>query len=156
MKNSAVCFFKMRGGSTIAEAAVIFPIIILSIVTAIYLLISLYSQTAASAALHHALLDEAADESGTSLYEMLSMDGRENPANMKISRFIAISEVQIEKKNGIGRKAIMGKISDQARAEGLLQRWFFRKYEEEIKVIDEEEYIRCVDIAGGILKKEVQ
>ena len=66
MKNSAVCFFKMRGGSTIAEAAVIFPIIILSIVTAIYLLISLYSQTAASAALHHALLDEAAAESGTS------------------------------------------------------------------------------------------
>jgi hypothetical protein len=65
---------KSKRGTAMVEAAVVFPLVIASVMAIIYLMINLYSFTALRASLHVALRAEADAKSG--LTEVVIADGR--------------------------------------------------------------------------------
>lgn len=56
---------KERNGSTMVEAAVVFPIVILSLTVLIYGMLYLFDETAASSAVRRAVIREAGRKAGT-------------------------------------------------------------------------------------------
>lgn len=156
MKSKHMCF-NSRQGNAIVEAAIVFPIMVLSIVTVIYILLSMYSQTVSSAKLHMALAEIAADKSGCRIYGESQQELIDAAfGNKVISDILSEIQINVEKESGIIRKKIIAEVKYKAYAKGVIDRAVIRNFEDEVYVIDEEEYIRCMDIGGKIIKKAVQ
>ena len=136
------------------EAAIVFPIIVLSVLTVIYILLSMYSQTVTFVKLHLELAEAAADESGTRIYgETADRLIYAAEGNNTVSGLFSGIETDTGGWKGIINKRIAGKGSDTARAKGLINRSIQRDFEDEIDIIDEEEYIRCTDTGWKIIKQ---
>jgi len=149
--------FNNRQGNAIVEAATVFPIMVLSIVTVIYILLSMYSQTVSSAKLHMALAEIVADKSGCRIYGESQQELIDAAfGNKVISDILSEIQINVEKESGIIRKKIIAEVKYKAYAKGIIDRAVIRNFEDEVYVIDEEEYIRCMDIGGKIIKKAVQ
>ena len=128
------------------EAAIVFPIIVLSMLTVIYILLSMYSQTVTSVMLHLELAEAAADESGTRIYgETADKLIYTAAGNKTVSELFSGIETDTGGRKGIVNKRIAGKGSDMALAKGLISRSVRRCFEDEIDIIDDEEYIICAD-----------
>lgn len=150
-------FLRRRRGSTMVEAAIVFPIIVLSMLTVIYILLSMYSQTVTSVMLHLELAEAAADESGTRIYgETADKLIYTAAGNKTVSELFSGIETDTGGRKGIVNKRIAGKGSDMALAKGLISRSVRRCFEDEIDIIDEEEYIRCADTGWKIIKQGVR
>ena len=148
-------FMHRRRGSTMVEAAIVFPIIVLSVLTVIYILLSMYSQTVTSVKLHLELAEAAADESGTRIYgETADRLIYAAAGNKTVYELFSGIETDTGDLKGIINKKIAGKGSDKARAKGLINRSVQRDFDDEIDIIDEEEYIRCADTGCKIIKQE--
>lgn len=139
------------------EAAIVFPIIVLSMLTVIYILLSMYSQTVTSVMLHLELAEAAADESGTRIYgETADKLIYTAAGNKTVSELFSGIETDTGGRKGIVNKRIAGKGSAMALAKGLISRSVRRCFEDEIDIIDEEEYIRCADTGWKIIKQGVR
>ena len=144
-----------RRGSTLVEAAVVFPIILLSLLTVIYLFFCLYSQTESTTALHHELLDRGGDEIGTRQFELLDKNGHRN-VQKRMQQKMKRSEIMIECEKGLCGVSLRAETSDTASARGILNRYFRRTYKEKIYMIDEEKLGRWKGAAGEIGNPEVR
>ena len=134
-----------RRGSTLMEAAVVFPIVVLSILTVIYLFFCLYSQTECAATLHHELLDRGGDETGTRQFELLDKSGHQN-AQKRIRKKMERSKITVKCEKSMCGARLSASVSDTAKARGLLNRQFRRTYEEKLYMIDEEKLGRWRDM----------
>ena len=148
---------KSRRGSTMIEAAVVFPIIVLSVLTVIYILLTMYSQAVSSAKLHLALCEAAADESECTLYgenygELISI----GTGNKTVSDMFSKTIINIGEKSGLIEKKITAEAKYTARAKGLIEKAGAKNLQDEIYIIDEEEYIRWADTLEKTIKKAVQ
>ena len=139
------------------EAAIVFPIIVLSVLTVIYILLNMYSQTVSSVKLHLALTEAEAEMSGTRIYgETADKLIYAAAGNVIISELFSDIETNTSEKSGIINKRIVGRGIDKVKAKGFIERSVVRSFEDEKDVIDEEEYIRCIDTGWKIIKKEAQ
>lgn len=127
-----------KRGAAVVEAVIVYPIIIISMMTVLYLLIALYSTAASAAELHTALREEAGNESETVLAENFPRHA-----------------VTLRKESGVLYDRIAGECSDTAQARGLIRLFLRRNYRDTIRVMDEERYIRCLDATAGIINEAV-
>ncbi|MDD2217131.1 MAG: hypothetical protein PHW03_02360 [Eubacteriales bacterium] len=127
-----------KKGAAIVEGAIIYPLIILSIITALYILIGLYNEAASVSELHTVLRQSSGNESETVKAENFKEGG-----------------VELNNKMGIFYDSIQGSIKEEVKAGGLIKVILKKDYCDEITIIDEEKYIRWSDAASGIIKKEV-
>ena len=121
------------------EAAIIFPLVILSVVTVIYIVINMYTEVTTVAKLHMIASEAAADESGTIIYSDKWEDGERDP-------WIADSIISTKIHNGPVHNYVSGKAKNTASANGLIKAEKQRKYETEKSIIDEERLVRLKDL----------
>lgn len=127
-----------KRGAAMIEAVIVYPIVIIAMMTVLYLLIGLYSAAVSIAELHTALRQEGGNESKTVLAENFS--GR---------------AVTLRHENGVFYDRIAGECSDTARTDGLIHLSLQRNYRDKILLMDEEKYIRCLDATAEIISEAV-
>lgn len=118
---------KSKRGSTMVEAAVVFPMVILSVVSVVYMMIGMFQVTRECAMFHTYLLSQAGEVTET--FRIYPESSREYSADEKNSRITA--EYDVEMKGG----AMIRKGSFELSGEAAC--------------VDEEEYIRKCDYAAG-------
>ncbi len=127
-----------KRGAAMVEAAIVYPIVIIAMMTVLYLLMALYSTAASTAELHTALRQKAGNESETVLAENFSEQ-----------------TVSLHREGGILYDTVQGECSDTAWAEGLFRISLQRNYRDKILLMDEEKYIRCLDATAKIISEAV-
>ena len=70
---------RSKRGSTMVEAAIVFPLVILSIAAVIFMMIAMYGYVSQSAGLHVSLIERAGAESET--YEVSPVSAGDNSLN---------------------------------------------------------------------------
>lgn len=118
-------------GSTIVEAALVFPIILLSLMTLISILMFLFEDSAAQADLHTVIRREAGKETGT----FISHSGS--------SRVVVYDGIR-----GIYR-VMNGSSSATFEGGGILSRSFQKPVTGYLYMTDERKYARYIDFFGS-------
>ena len=120
------------------EAVIAYPLTLLALMSVICLIMGLYGQAQSISELHTAMNEKSGNASET--IEASNFDSEY--VNLRESDYLLYHRIE-------------GDTYDEARAGGLVRRAIGRDYRDSMEVIDEEEYIRCVDAAKGAIKKEV-
>ena len=134
------------------EAAVIFPLVTMAVIFVIYMLINMYAQVATNSILHTAVADEAMRVSGICMQRDIE---NEDDFGSLHHIWFPDKNVEIERVNSLLGDTLRGNVTDESRVKGLLESVIERKYSIEMEIVDEEEYIRCVDAITGIAKGAV-
>lgn len=143
---------KSKKGSVMVEAAVTFPIVTLAVLFVIYMLINMYSQVVINSKLHIAAADEAMSISQVSMQREIE---KTEDFGSLYHIWFPDKEIEIEKINTLLCDTVCGTVNDEIKSKGLLNSIIQKEYRIEIEIIDEEEYIRCVDAVTGIIKEAV-
>lgn len=121
--------FNKRSGQTMVEAAVVLPIVILSVVAIVYILSFMYSEVAESAKTHVASNAEMGKETGVSI------------TNKHIPRNVSVSKSS----SGLG-SVYHSSGTVRFRKKGLFQKSFTKRIESTTYEVDEKKLIRYTDI----------
>lgn len=138
---------KNKKGSAMIEAAMIFPIMILTIITVIYITVGFYAESILSTAMHMKLTTEAGNLSGTITY-------CENEADRMCADDIISDGIKIMHENTIFKNEVIGETHSRQKIGGLIETESLKIYRDTANVIDEEVYIRCADAATGLTNVE--
>ncbi len=134
-----------KKGTAMVEAAIIFPVIIFTVVTLMYMTAGLYAQSVFNTALHMTLTSEAGKISDTVSYNNSSKN-----TLMYYDKFIITPE------NTLFKNVIIGEMKSMQKIGGIVQGRDIQCYEAVVNVIDEEVYIRCADMFSELISVEVR
>ena len=139
MKNFCI---RAKKGSAIVEAAMVLPIVILTVVTLIYLLIDLYGATVMNAAQHTALRQEAGVQTETAcltdIEEMIPADRYGSKAWRE--------KIEIYDKGILSEKYLYTESEKNIKGGGLTDHFVKKTFYGRCYLVDEVEYIRWVDL----------
>ena len=144
-----------KTGSAMVEAAIIFPLVILAVMTMVYLIINLYLEVTLNVRLHMELTEEAGKLSDTVIYSDINNNGNLYSGN-KLDNLSDRKTVYIERENTLLKDEIRGEISNMTISKGLSNRKYNHKWIAVKSIIDEEQFVRCKDIATGIISMAAQ
>ncbi|MDR2770492.1 MAG: hypothetical protein LBB57_00480 [Clostridiales Family XIII bacterium] len=131
-----------KRGTTLVEAAIVFPLVIASVMAVIYLMINLYSFTALRASLHVALRAEADAETG--LTEALLADGR------VYDRYRLAAErrgIFAERRRKGLNSYVSAEESKQYRGNAMITEGVTRKHFGRVYILDEVSVVRNLSLA---------
>lgn len=137
---------KDKKGSAIIEAAMIFPIMILTIITVIYITVGLYAESILSTEMHMKLTKEAGKLSGTITYCENGADG--------MCADIISDGIKATHENTVFKNEVTGETHSLQKIGGIIGAESSKVYRDTANVIDEEVYIRCADAATGLINVE--
>jgi hypothetical protein len=141
-RNRKPFFLHNKKGSTMVEAALIYPMIIAAIMAVIFILISMYSATAVKANIHTTLRAEVFSRTKTG--ESIKFENSFYPSD-KYSRGAFNQKVSLYIEKNIRSTIIYGQTAHQYNGNALLHG--VNKYQSgRMYVIDEKDYIRKASV----------
>lgn len=124
------------------ESAIVFPLVILAVFSAIYILIALYTEAVTQGELHGRLRREAGLSTETVLFQGTELSYVEDIYAIKArSGYFTIDE-----QGQIWDRRLYGNASMSARDRGLLRKTFSKEIRGRVYVLDEAAYIRWVSL----------
>lgn len=133
-----------KKGSAMVEAAIIYPLVIGTVMAVVYIIINMYTSSACKAHLNMELRKEAMRLSETG--EIISVEGGFT-ANDKYSARAFGKKVSIVQRWENGRKRLYGGFENSYSGNSLLK-GVKREHNAEIWLADEKQYIREVDFVS--------
>ncbi|MBQ3123115.1 MAG: pilus assembly protein [Firmicutes bacterium] len=131
-----------RKGSVMVEAAIVFPIMIFTLLTIMYITINLYSEVVVNTRLHLTLASEAGSISNTVSYSDDSIKSFDEA-------WLIDSGVDTERENTIVSDIVKGYAEFPVISKGLVITDKSKSCSITKDIIDEEEYLRCIHTISG-------
>lgn len=136
--------FLSKRGSTIIDATIVFPLLILIMTLIVFIMINLYAETVLTARLHLVILEEAGRLSDTSIFCEFENETGELYENGRYP-------IELIHEETIFNNRVCGSVSVEVIAKGIVKSSNQKTITAYNDVIDEEVFIRCSDIAKGVI-----